>query len=142
METKDKKAYEISFLAKGEEAAGAVITHLNEAGAEITNEEQIEKLDLAYDIDKHSSAHFGAVHFNLDPDKIRGLRDALKFEEGLLRYIVVTPPIAKDDMTQPRRPKMERREESPEKKVAAPEGTLSNQDLEAKLEEISGSLEE
>ncbi|MEX2053962.1 MAG: 30S ribosomal protein S6 [Candidatus Colwellbacteria bacterium] len=144
MEETDKRAYEISFLAKGEEAVGAVIKHLNEAGAEITNEQQIEQIELAYPIKKYNSAHFGCVHFKLDPKELDTLKEALKFEDNILRYLVVTPPIAREEASQPRRGKMENNQEFiPEKRpTPTPEGAITNEGLEAKLEEISSSIEE
>ena len=143
MEQADKKAYEISFIAKGEEAVGAVIKHLNEVGAEITSEQQIEQIELAYPIKKFNTAHFGCVHFKLDTDKLANLKEALKFEDNILRYLIVTPPIAREEAPQPRKGRMENQEATSEKRpTPAAEGAVSNQDLEAKLEEISSSIEE
>ncbi|MDZ4231431.1 MAG: 30S ribosomal protein S6, partial [Patescibacteria group bacterium] len=136
MEQTDKKTYEISFLAKGEEAVGAVIGYLKEAGAEITSEQQIEQIELAYPINKHNNAHFGCVHFELDPGDIDAIKDALKFEDNILRYLIITPPIAREEAPQPRRGRAEGQEFSLERRpVTPPEGgTISNEDLEAKLE--------
>lgn len=138
----DSKTYEISFLARGEEAVGSVIQHLKQLGAELMNEQQIEKIDLAYPIQKHTSAHFGCLHFTLSPESIKPLEEALKFEEGLLRYLIVTPPFLKEEASAPRRPTRQAQQPVEKEPASQPGSDLSNEDLEAKLEEMSESLPE
>ena len=136
----ENKMYELSFLARGEEAAGSVVQHLNQLGAEITNERQIEKVNLAYPINKHTAAHFGCLYFSLKPELVKPLKDALRFEDGLLRYLIVTPPLTREEESISARPIRPGREAAARETEPRSEGTLSNEDLEAKLEEISGSL--
>ena len=136
----EKNKYEISFLAPTEEGAGIVLKHLNQVGAEINGEQQLEQMSLAYPIKKHNSAYFGCIHFALDPEEVTVLRDTLKFEENILRYTIVTPPFIKVEETQPRGPRVAQ-EMVIERAPSTPE-TVSNKDLEARLEEITGSLEE
>ncbi|PIR98033.1 MAG: hypothetical protein COT89_01145 [Candidatus Colwellbacteria bacterium CG10_big_fil_rev_8_21_14_0_10_42_22] len=138
METKEKKDYEISFLAYGEEGAGAVVKHLNALGIEILNEGQIESITLAYPIKKHTTAHFGYIYFKSSADLIEQLKEALKFEKGILRHLIVTPPIREEDQSVPKEQKTV--EEDNINRAEKSEKPLSNEDLEAKLEEISESL--
>ena len=135
----EKNKYEISFLAPTEEGAGIVLKHLNQVDAEINDEQQLEQISLAYPIKKHNSAYLGCIHFTLDPEEVTVLRDTLKFEENILRYTIVTPPFIKVEETQPRGPRTTQ-ESVIERAPSAPE-TVSNKDLEARLEEITGSLE-
>ena len=142
MDKQDKKTYEISFLARGEEAAASVIGHLSKIGAEILNEDKIEQINLAYPIEKHASAHFGCVHFSTDPESIESLENGLRFEEGVLRYLIVTPAIAKTEPSErgdnQNRPTSADRPET-RSKVVSSGGAVSNEALEAKIEEISGN---
>ncbi|MCR4260971.1 MAG: 30S ribosomal protein S6 [Candidatus Colwellbacteria bacterium] len=138
MET-EKKTYEISFLARTEEGAGTVLKHLNQVGADITNTQQIEQINLAYPIKKHNSAYLGCVHFALQPTDVVTLRDALRFEEGILRYTIVTPPFIRVEEPQPRGPRVN--QEAQIERPSTTDTVASNRDLEAKLEEITDSLE-
>lgn len=137
METENQKNYEISFLVRGEEAAGSVVKHLNRLGAEISGEGSIGAIKLAYPIKKHETAHFGYIHFNAVPGLIADLKEALKFEEGILRYLIVTPAFVKDDLISQKKTKYEDTKTTARER----EGIASNEDLEARLEEISESLE-
>lgn len=133
MEQETNKEYEISFLAHGEAGAGSVINHLGGVGAEISNEEKIDQITLAYPIKGHTSAHFGCVHFKASPEDIGKLRDALKFEEGILRYLIVTPPFSRSEPIQTGRDRIVAKETP---KPTSTTSGVSNEDLEAKLEEI------
>lgn len=135
---KDTKTYEISFLATTEDGVGGVTKHLNQVGAKVTDPGKIEHINLSYPIKKHSSAYMGVIHFELSPEEIASLRDVLKFEEGILRYTIVTPPFAKSEEPQPRGPRVTK---EVVERASSGDSLASNADLEAKLEEISGSLE-
>jgi ribosomal protein S6 len=139
METKEQKNYEISFLARGEEGAGAVVKHLHRLDAEILSEEGVGSINLAYPIKKHETAHFGCIHFKAGAETIKLLKEALKFEDDILRHLVVAPSFLKEGP-----PSFKQRSDVGEKKVSSErqvgEGGLSNEDLEIKLQEISESL--
>ena len=141
MEEQDKKTYEISFLARGEEAAASIISYLSKIGAEILNEEKIEQISLAYPIKKQNMAHFGCVHFSTEPSMIAALEEDLRFAEGNLRYLIVTPAIAREESSE--RNEQQNRgtyvKSEPKAPSSSPTGAVSNEALEAKIEEISGS---
>jgi len=136
----EKKTYEISFMARTEEDATVPAKYLKQAGADILSEQQVEQVNLAYPIKKHNSAYLGCIHFAIQPAEVEVLRETLRFEEGILRYTIVTPPFLEVEDPQPRGPRMS--QEAPVERQPASSNTLaSNEDLEAKLEEISDSLE-
>ncbi|PIR98349.1 MAG: hypothetical protein COT88_02155 [Candidatus Colwellbacteria bacterium CG10_big_fil_rev_8_21_14_0_10_41_28] len=138
MEEETTKTYEISFLARGEEGALSMVKHLNSAGAEIINEDKLDQIVLAHPIKKNKTAYFGCIHFSVDTDAIDKIKTALKFEEGILRYLIVTPPFIKTESGQTSTP-MNRVERRPAKE--APKSTVSsNKDLEATIEELSESI--
>jgi len=141
MEAEEQKKYEISFLARGEEGVGAVVKHLHRLGAEILSEESTGSVSLAYPIKKHEAAHFGCIHFGAGAEIIKLLKEALKFEDSILRHLVITPPFLKESSSS-----LKQRGDMGEKKGLSEQqtsgGGLSNEDLEIKLQEISGSLPE
>ena len=137
----EKKTYEISFLAPTADGAAVVLKHLNQSGAEVVSEAPMEQINLAYEIKKHASAYLGCIHFALAGEGVGGLMDALRFEAGILRYTIVTPPFIKEADPQPRGFRGIQ-DPSPVERVPASDAVSSNKDLEAKLEEMSGSFEE
>lgn len=91
----ENKQYEISYLARTEADKDAVIATLNEAGAENLQEGRITEIKLAYPIKKQTSALFGSIVFETAPESIAKINGLLKFKEGVLRFIIVTPPAKK-----------------------------------------------
>jgi ribosomal protein S6 len=142
METEEQKSYEVSFLAQSEDGAGVVIKRLNHLGAEILGEENVGLINLAYPIKKHGAAHFGYIQFRAGTETIKLLKDALKFEDGILRHLVVVAQPSIKVAPAVRRPQRggggERRALSEQQAG----GSLSNEDLETKLREIRESLPE
>jgi len=55
MDEQVKKLYEVSFLARSENGAATMVGHLVGAGAEIVNEGSLNKMKLAYPIEKEES---------------------------------------------------------------------------------------
>lgn len=133
---KTLKPYEIGYLVKSEEGARTLIDHLKRQGAEILFEGEIKGIKLSYPIRRLPEAYFGYAHFKINPEVISGLSDALGLDGEIVRFLIVTPPFAKDksfrpvsEPAQPRRAARPRAE--PSKEIAA-----SNDLLEEKLEEI------
>jgi ribosomal protein S6 len=137
MSESEPKDYEISFIGRDESAAEAVLTALKRAGAEILLEGPVEKIALAYQIRMQTAAHFGYVHFRTGPEAIALIEKDLKQTEPILRFLVITPPIAKPKSRwEGKRQKVTPTEESaPERRPAEPL-PLSNEALEKKIEEI------
>ena len=129
------KTYEIGYLARGEEGASVLASHLTQIGATILFGSDLRNIKLTYPIQHLSSAYFGYVHFEALPDLISNLDAALKLDSQIIRFLVITPPVMRErsgSSTEPReirevaRPKVEPGKEIP----------VSNDLLEEKLEEI------
>jgi len=96
MASETKKQYEISFLLKGEGSSETVADLLKKSGMEIVSEGRINEIKLAYPIAKESSARFGCVVFSAFPEDIDELGKKMFFVKEVLRFLVITPPIAKN----------------------------------------------
>ncbi len=131
---KTVKPYEISFLLRSEEDAAIVVKKLSDMGAEISSEGPVERISLAYPIKKETSAHFGYVNFSANPAIIKGISDALGFEPKVIRFLIITPPVAK---MVPRRTDFHHQpEKAADSAIKSKTEPLSNAELEEKLEEI------
>jgi len=146
MEEKELKTYELGFLLKTEANRQEVVKAIESAGFGIVNDGQISNVKLAYPINKQNFAQFGYVYFSGEPAKLAGLEGDLKMKSDVLRFMVFANPAIKqkEEVGQAERaysaPEKRQRPEAPIKEVKqarAPKiETLSNEDLEKKLEEI------
>lgn len=137
----ETKQYEVSFLARGEDGAAAVVSHLVRAGAKISNEGQLNQRQLAYPIKKEQSAYFGTLICEANPEAIAGIRDALTLDKRILRFLIIAAPVFRDSVSRQASPSAAREEKGKAVKPKAPprpqpETALSNDLLEEKLEEI------
>jgi len=139
--SEEKKKYEISVILKSEDALVEVCGILERNGAVGLVKGAVSRIKLSYPIEKETSAFFSCVVFGLEPEKVFGVRKELKFSRELLRFIIVTPPVVKDE---PRERTERRRGPSsstlaprkPEDQSVPSVEVLSNEALEKKLEEI------
>jgi len=136
MEGKTLKPYEIGYLVGSEEGTSALVGHLKRLGAEILFEGEVRSIKLSYPVQHHSSAYFGYIHFEIHPELIGGLNNALKLDNQITRYLLITPPFLRDRSYGAESvPAQPRRAVQPKTEVS--EGTaVSNDLLEEKLEEI------
>lgn len=126
MDKDDKKEYEIAFLLVSPEKEEGVAKILQDNEAEIFHQKSVNKINLAYPIKKHDSAYFGFYHFRASRDGISKIRETLRLNSDVLRFLIVTPPIeAAAPQPIPSRPVRKQ-----------PEPVLSNEALSEKLEEI------
>lgn len=141
------RQYEISFLTLREGDKEAVVTAIAGAQGEIISEGRYAEIKLAYPIKKQTSAFFGSFIFSATPEKEVELEKALRFTEGVLRFIIITPPPRKPTRSfQPRTaeslaPAAELKEEKPEEISVKPEEKteeVNDADLNDKLQEILG----
>lgn len=137
MDKKDAKNYEIGFLVKDESDAAGIIKTIGGYKATVTNEGAIKRIQLAYPIKKATSACFGYVFFSSLPENITKLKDSLKINQNILRFLIVTPPIVATSFptSKPIRKISPIKSTLPVKKFESAQ-TLSNEALEKKLEEI------
>lgn len=97
-------AYELAYHVLPTVAEGEVATVTDTVKSFITNhkgtifdEEQAERFELAYEIEKYldgkyrrfSSAYFGWIRFNLDPAVVETLMAEVEGEKHLLRHLLV-----------------------------------------------------
>jgi ribosomal protein S6 len=140
--TKDKKEYELSYLAKDESSAAEVSGLVRSLGGETTLERQVNKIALAYPVKKETQAFFGFLQFMFSPDQSKPLTDALGLKAGVLRYLLVTPPPMKGKKAREGRPEESDRPRPAEgswqsRRTSEPKAApLSNEALEKKIEEI------
>lgn len=152
MEEKEPKKYEIGFLIREENDKETISALLKKYGAEILAEEKENKIRLAYPIKKENFAYFGWIHFSLNPLIVKELREQLKLNLRVLRFVIVvlTPQMLAAGQEKkrvfgqrPRREaplkekfgeKSERR--APEAPVKYVSQAVDNELLEKKLEEI------
>jgi len=90
-----KKEYELTFLTRAEDKVEEVIAMLKKSGAEITSQGTLVRQLLAYPIEKETQAVMSSLNFRLDPEAVAGLDHELRFNPHVLRFLMVTPPIAK-----------------------------------------------
>lgn len=137
----EQKKYEIGFLAKSDADREQLIKILENHGASIIDSGNFSRLRLAYPIKKENSAHFGYLHFSSTAEAIKKIGSDLKLNAGILRFLILTPPIIKSikySVEKPKKtiaPETERKEEI-KLGEAKPISPLTNKDLEEKLEEI------
>lgn len=140
------KKYEISLMLRSEEAAEAVFVLVKNQGGEVLETSPLQKIKLSYPIKKEVSAIFLTMVARLAPEKVSALDQSLRLLPDVLRFLIITPPIEKEErLERPERspkPKPEtskKPEAAKESPIFPPEPeVLTNELLEKKLEEILG----
>lgn len=89
----DKKEYEITFIAVAEDGAIEVEKELAALGCAITGKGPLAAIKLAYPVKKHTTGHFGYIWFSAMAEDVKKLHDALSIKPGILRFLIVTPPV-------------------------------------------------
>ncbi|MDP1719277.1 MAG: 30S ribosomal protein S6 [bacterium] len=128
MNDESKKEYEISYLLADPALEAEVLAIFKQNGASINYQRPVSSIALAYEIEKHTSAYFGFCHLSLDTQSVKPIDATLRLKKGVLRFLIITPPVK---MPVPG----EAFAGKPEKKVSAP-AAISNEALSEKLEEI------
>ncbi|KKQ23065.1 30S ribosomal protein S6 [Candidatus Wolfebacteria bacterium RIFCSPLOWO2_01_FULL_38_11] len=134
---KEPKKYEISFLVRNEDESEEISKILQKHKATILENGGISRIKLAYPIKKENFACFGYFNFSADSGEISKINGVLKLNPKVLRFLFITPPIAKSI------PQPIARKAAPFKPIAPkpeakkePQAVLTNEALEKKLEEI------
>ncbi len=147
-EEKDKKEYELALLLNGEDDLAAMIKLVGTHNAEGVSEPRAKRLQLAYEIKKHTEAVFVYFTFKMFGDDMKALEHELNAHADVLRFMVIASPApAERTATSAMPPREERRPRSnsynaaptaapQEAPKAAPSKPLSNEALEKKIEEI------
>lgn len=134
----DKREYELSFLLKVKDAEAALETLLKQYEAEVFFKGPLVETRLAYPIKKQSQAYFGYAHFRALPDTAEKLMQSLKLNASVLRALLVTPPVARAEKSvrAPEERQIKVKTTAEVVSAAPKSGTLTNEALEEKLEEI------
>ncbi len=132
----EKRKYEIAVVLKTENAS-VIPQSLTNRGFAILTENPLEKVQLAYPIKKENYAYFSFAHFEGDPAAISDLKNDLKLNPEVLRYLIITPPFIKKPVWKRPIPVAKSQLQQEETKFTLPaESILTNEALEKKIEEI------
>lgn len=142
------RQYEISFLALREGDKDAVQAAILGAQGEIVSEGRYAEIKLAYPVKKQTSAFFGSLVFSAAPEKAVEVEKTLKFSEGILRVLIITPPPRKPIRNYQPKPVESVVSEAKEADLIeepsvvareeAPSGKVNEADFNEKLQEILG----
>lgn len=147
----DRKEYEIAYVAIAEDGAVEVEHELAVLGCAVIGKGPLAATKLAYPVKKHTTGHFGYVWFTAIAEDVKKLHDALALKPGILRFLLVTPPVKATvrENRAPRERGMQQKPAAIKTPKAAPAAeahtqpapprapeVLSNELLEKKLEEI------
>jgi len=134
-----KKVYELAFVLKDASSEKVVLDFLAQHNAAIISQSPINAMKLAYPIKKHLTGYFGVINLETEPVNMIALSNALNLNAEVLRFLVIAVPNVSAKGGSPEgRKKYSEGSERKTNKVEAPvsSATLSNKDLEDKLEEI------
>ena len=138
----DKTSYEICFWIKDDNTdivPVGVLDRVKQAvlklEGEVTSERLPEKRLLAYLIEKQRTAYWTELVFNLAPEKLAGLKEELKYEDKILRKIILVRRIRK---VKPKTGSLEHKAQAARPKLAATEEEVKEIEaqLDSKLKEI------
>lgn len=147
--SEETRNYEIGFLLKSEEDRKVIFGAIERAGFSLLNEGQISSIKLAYPIKKQNFAQFGYAYFSAEPEKVEEFKKDLSMSPAVLRLTIFANPVVKSKEDEARAEKVYFENEKPaeaqepqpvrERRPATkPQRTetLTNEDLEKRLEEI------
>ena len=154
MDEKENRIYEFSYLLSPhtpEEGVPAEVGKLKDIignfGANFIAEEFPRLINLAYDMEvtiankkyRFPNAYFGWFKFELGPDGILKLKDALKHYDVVIRHLLLKT--VRENTMAPKRigPKPEWRKRVGEKEKGAPAG---GKEVEMNKEEVDKKIEE
>ncbi len=105
-------------------------------GADIVGFEELKKIRLAYPIQKKQYGFLGSFRFKTDPQTVASLASNLKLENDVIRYMIVKAKEKKVEVPgiKPAHEVVSSKKALTEKQKREP--TLTNEELEKKIEEI------
>lgn len=99
MDEQETRLYDLCFWIADDQSGNSpdsffdiIKGFVTKAGGTIVSERIPEKRDLAYMIKKQKSAWWAEIQFRLDPAKLAGLKNTLKYEQVILRKLIVMVP--------------------------------------------------
>ncbi|MDP2696390.1 MAG: 30S ribosomal protein S6 [bacterium] len=134
------KIYELGYLLVAAGAEAEVVGFLKAHKAEIVSQSPLSDVKLAYPIGKHEVAHFGFIHFKADPEDVNSIKKDAVLEKSMLRSLLIkaTPVVPERRDSRPVASSQDSSEKppAPATKGQVQPQVLSNEALEAKIEEI------
>jgi ribosomal protein S6 len=134
MEPKDKKEYEIAYLARTEEDAAGIVAQVRAEG-ETREERSAGRIKLSYEIEGEAEALFGVLKAMLEPAAAKRLEDAFRMDKRVMRSLIMIVDI-KGKRKGGDAPRIEPASPRPARPVEPQSMPLSNEALEKKIEEI------
>ncbi len=146
-EEKDKKEYELALLLNSEDDLAGIIKLVGTHSADGLSEPRAKRLQLAYEIKKHTEAVFVYFTFKMFGNDMKELEHELNAHADVLRFMVIASPAPAERTATSAMPQREERRPRSnsyaapaaaptEVPKAAPSRPLSNEALEKKIEEI------
>ncbi len=133
-ETTSGATYELSFLQRGEDP-NTLKQIFAGKGATVIAERPLEKIRLAYPIRKQAYAFLGSVQFSVASGALAVIDGELKVSDQILRHLISRATLRAETLPEPTRPAVPRVHATRlGRKTLEP--TLTNEDLERKIEEI------
>ncbi|MBM3281524.1 MAG: 30S ribosomal protein S6 [Candidatus Harrisonbacteria bacterium] len=148
METDDRsRQYELAILMTNEGGEVEIDSLLAEFGKSHTltvdSKDPAKLISLSYPINKHRSAILLVYRFTTETSVIALISQALRHREGVLRNLIITPPVFNQPVPVKRGTQEEGNRESElsaEKENSAEKASkeaVTNEDLAAVLQELS-----
>lgn len=81
--------YQITFLVQDEQEKTTITQAIESIGGKILQERPLGRRKLAYPIDKVGEAVYHTYQFELPSDNVSQLEHKLKFQEKILRFLIV-----------------------------------------------------
>lgn len=131
---KTLKMYELAFLIKEEEQAPAVEALVKARGGEIKSAAPLKRTALAYKIKKESSAFFGVLNIEMEPENAKALEHDLQMSPVVLRSLIVVPDSVETGKKKQTGSRASAGSDAPRKKE---DTELSNEVLQKQIEELA-----
>ena len=121
--------YEVGFVANNENDKIEVINAIQKLEGEILREGNFSKIKLSYPIKKQRTGVFGYLHFFIKPENVSKLREMLKLNPAILRFLIIKLVKTQTESL----PKAFVEAQSIAKKT---DKVLSNKELEKKIKDL------
>lgn len=128
------KEYELSFWLKDEGGLSKIKSLMSQFSLAPTLVSETRKMPISYPIKKETSGFFGYIHFLGTPESVRSFTHDLQVENDCLRFFISSHLVKPSEEREARRPIVERK--APQREEPKPADTITNEELERKLEEI------
>ncbi len=135
--------YELTYLASPELVREEVSsyqkklqTHTESVGGAIKASQEPKRTELAYEINKVKYAYLGSFEFEIEKDKIPGIKVMLEKEENIIRHLV----IEKKRITKKEKERSQKKERK--KRTLRPTPRKESVSTKASLDELGDKINE